>query len=398
MTTVLTEAMVKKLAPKVKLLVLMLLLAGLLPGCAHDAKSVGPIFFPPPPDEPHIQYLTGVDSSLDLAKQDKFSSMLTGGSVLVTRLAKPYGIAEHDGKLYVCDVGASQAVVVDFLNKSMHNLNEEQGSGRLQKPIGIAVDEEGYVYVADNGRKDIAVYAPDGHFLKAYARDLTHTSIIGVAIYHDFLLALDNRLGKIFVMDRKTGELLSTIGENKDRTKNMALPNGISVDSKGNIHVVNMGNGTVKEYDLDGNMLSEFGKLGDAPGEFARPRGIAVDDAGMVFVVDAGNQVTQVFNDKHRILGFFGQPGLPAGSLNLPAGVVISKKNLDLFQKYAAPGFKLQEVIFVTNQYSSPINPSLSVYGLGEMEGRNYGAPDKKPEPKAAVSAAKTAKPKDPKQ
>jgi len=386
--------MVKSVVKHGRLLAGVALLGGLLSGCAHDNKSVGPIFFPPPPDDPHIQYLTGVSTSIDLAPQNKFSSMLTGGSVLITKLGKPYGATEHDGKIYICDVGSSQIVVVDFVNKTMKNLTNEMGSGALQKPIGIAVDEDGVVYVADNGRKDIAVYSPDGHYLKSYGRDLPHTSIIGVAVSRGFLLALDNRQGKIFVLDRKSGELLSTIGENTDRAKNMALPNGLSVDSKGNIHVVNMGNGTVKEYDLDGNMLSAFGKLGDAPGEFARPRGIAVDEAGMVFVVDAGNQVTQVFDDKHRILGFFGQPGLPAGSLNLPAGVVVSKKNLDIFQKYAAPGFKLQEVIFVTNQYASAINHSLAVYGLGEMEGRKYDSPDSKADDKKSPApAAKQAQP-----
>jgi len=356
---------------KIKPVMLMLFLAGALSGCAGTtASSVGPIFFPPPPDEPHVQFLTGVTSSTDLEeKQSELSRLVSGGSKTVTRLGKPYGVAVHKGKVYVCDVAASQVVVVDFANKTMKNLNDEIGGGALKKPIGVAVDEDGNVYVADNGRKDIAVYGPDGKYLKAYGKDLDYSRIIGVAAYKEFLLALDNRLGKIFVLHRTTGELLSTIGDSPDRSKNMALPNGITVDSKGNIRVVNMGNGKVKEYDLDGHMLSEFGRLGDSPGDFTRPRGVAVDNDGNIFVVDAGHQVVQAFNNERRMLGYFGKPGLPAGSLNLPAGIAVSTDNLEHFQKLAAPGFKLQQIIYVVNQYASPINYSLAVYGLGEMEG-----------------------------
>lgn len=353
-----------------KTLMLVSLLVSTLAGCAGKSASVGPVFFPPPPEEPHIQYLTGVSSSSDL-KENKasFSKLLVGGAETITRLAKPYGLAEHKGKLYICDVGAGQVVVVDFVNKTMKNFVDERGTGRLKKPISVAVDDDGLVYVADTARKDIAVYDPNGKYLKSYGQTFEHQSIIGVAIHGDDLFALDNRLGLIFVLDRKTGELQVTIGNNPDRSKNMALPNGMGVDSKGMIRVVNVGNGTVKEYDRDGNMLSVFGRIGDAPGEFTRPRGIAMDDEGQIFVVDAGHQVVQVFNENRRILGYFGQPGLPAGSTNLPAGIAVSKKNLDFFQKFAAPGFKLREVVFVTNQYSSPINHSLAVYGLGEMEG-----------------------------
>jgi DNA-binding beta-propeller fold protein YncE len=145
----------------------------------------------------------------------------------------------------------------------------------------------------------------------------------------------------------------------------------MTVDPKGFIHVVNIGNGKVKEYDRDGNLRSTFGKLGDFPGEFTRPRGIAVDEEGQVFVVDAGHQVVQVFNDKHRILGDFGAPGLEAGSTNLPAGVAVSRDKdiVAFFQKYAAPKFKLFEVVFVTNQYSNAFNHALSVYGMGALPG-----------------------------
>lgn len=355
---------------------LMLFVAASLSGCGASKKALAPVFFPPPPDDPKIQYLTGVTTSADLQEaKGGLTKLVVGGAETVIKIGKPYGIAFKNGKLYVCDIGSSQVVVVDFVNKTMKNLNEDVGPGELRKPVAVAVDDEGYIYVADTGRKDLAVYRPDGKYLKSMGKGLSQTGLVGVAVHKNFLLGMDNRMGFIFVMDKKTGEVLTTIGNNADKTKNLALPNGISVDPKGNIHVVNMGNGSVKEYDLDGNMLSVFGKLGDAPGQFTRPRGISVDPDGNVFIVDAGHQVVQVFNSDKRILGFFGQPGLPAGSMNLPAGVSVTKENLDLFQKFAAPGFQISEIIFVSNQYISPFNGAISIYALGEMAGADKKEP-----------------------
>lgn len=351
-----------------KQLIVVLCFAGALSGCAGKKAAIDPVFFPPAPDVPRVQYLTGFTNSTDLReKKGGVGKLLVGGSETVTTLNKPYGLTYKKGKLYICDVQSGQVVIVDLVERTMRNLSEETGSGELRKPVSVAVDDEGNVYVADSGRKDIAVYNENGKYLRSMARGLAKKNLVAVAVYKDFLLTMDNASGLLFVLDRKTGETVNTIGNNPDRTKNLALPNGMTVDGKGNIHVVNMGNGTVKEYDLDGNMLSSFGRLGDVPGEFTRPRGINVDEDGNIFVVDAGHQVVQVFNSDKRILGDFGVTGLPAGSLNLPAGVVTTREHLDLFQKYAAPGFKLHQLIFVTNQFQSVINKAVSVYGMGEM-------------------------------
>lgn len=382
--TVITRAMVKKIVNPIKASVVVLCAALALSGCAgKTASSIGPIFFPPPPDDPHVQFLLGISSSKDFGPtQSKLSSLISGGRETITKLNRPYGITAKKGKVYVCDVEASRIVVIDFAKKTMKNLNDEIGQAELKKPIGVAVDDDGNVYVADNGRKDIPMYTAEGKYVKAFGEGLQHASIVGVAIHDGYLLALDSRKGKVFIMDKKSGELISTIGENPDTSQNLALPNGFTIDPKGVIHVVNMGNGKVKEYDLDGHLLATFGELGDNPGEFTRPRGVAIDENGWTFIVDGGHQVVQVFNEQHRTLGHFGKPGLPAGSMNLPAGVAVSRDNLDYFQKYAAPGFKLQEVIFVTNQYSTSINQPLAIYGLGEMEGKKTEAPEKTPAPK----------------
>jgi hypothetical protein len=45
----------------------------------------------------------------------------------------------------------------------------------------------------------------------------------------------------------------------------------------------------------------------------------------------------------------------------LPAGVAVDYENARYFEKYAAPGHKLEYLILLANQYGSP---KISVYGF----------------------------------
>jgi hypothetical protein len=122
------------------------------------------------------------------------------------------------------------------------------------------------------------------------------------------------------------------------------------------------------KYDIDGNFLGALGKMGDKAGSFARPKGVAVDQEGRIYVVDAGLNAVQVFDDQMRLLIYFGWPGLEAGSLNLPSGIAVTKENIDIYQKFAAPGFQVENLIFVVSQFGQEFNiPRISVYGLGHM-------------------------------
>ncbi|KAB0671473.1 hypothetical protein F6V30_02520 [Oryzomonas sagensis] len=360
-----------------KIVVMALLVALLVTACATaPAPKAGPVFFPPPPSEPRVQFLKSVNSSRDV-EPDKsgFTLLVTGTSEkdLIKPIIRPYGVKYIRGKLYICDTQSPPSVIiVDFKNKTFNYLKGNTNLGRLKKPINLAVDKDGGLFVADSLRQEILRYDAAGNYIGSIGKE-NLTKPVDVAVDDTSIFVLDIKGNDIKVFDRKTGQFEKSIQKNTDGTPFLSLPTNLTVDSKGLIHVTNVGAGNVVTLDKDGHLINTFGKLGDAFGEFTRPKGIAVDDKNRTWVVDGGFQNVQLFNENNRLLMFFGDPPLPAGALNLPAGITVTNEDLDYFQQFAAPDFVLEQVVFVTNQMG---NDKISVYGFGHRKGAAETSPE----------------------
>ena len=348
------------------LLALGLLLAG-LSGCASPKVAIGPVFFPVAPNPPRIQYLMKVSDSQDIeGKKSSFSLFAKSlESDRVLGIGKPYGVTVVKGKIYLCDEGSARVFIIDPVKKTFEPLKGNLGPGKLSKPLNIALDENGYMYVADIMRKEILIYDAAGNFKAALGKDL-EMKPVDLSVSGDYLYVVDVGHSEIKVLD-KTGKLVNQIGKGSEGKEGLGLPTNSAMDDKGYIYVTNTLNGKVMKYDRDGHVINAFGKFGDGFGEFGRPRGIAVDDMGRIYVVDAAHQNVQIFNEKFRILMFFGDPNSAAdGTLNLPAGIAVSTDNLPYYQSLADPSFVVESIIFVTNQYGPN---KLSIYGMGHARG-----------------------------
>jgi len=364
------------------LAVLSLAAATLISGCSSQKACTyrydNAIFFPPAPDEPHIQYLTGINSSDDLGgkkKQSGFSLFLTGkeGPDILKKIGKSYGIVEYKGKLYVAEGMNGRIDIIDPVRGTFENpVGHRNPKGMLKYPVNLTLDDEGYLYVADTARRDIVVYNPAGEYFATFPNSVydPKSKIVDVKYYDGKLFALDMPVGRIRVLDRKTGAQLQEMGYIEKPDQSVRLPGNLAIDGTGNLYVSNIGSNRVTKYDQDGHYLGSFGGAGDTVGSFAKPKGVAVSE-GWIFVVDGGTNVVQLFDDKFRPLTYFGWPGLPWGSLNGPAGITVSKDpgQVAYFQNFAAPGFKVSSLVFVVSQFGQEnCIPRVSVYGIGEMQ------------------------------
>lgn len=78
-------------------------------------------------------------------------------------------------------------------------------------------------------------------------------------------------------------------------------PGDSAFDAQGNFYVINLDNSKIEKISPDGKILASWGSAGNGPGQFQTPQGIAVDSQGNVYVGDSSGRVEK-FNNNGQFL------------------------------------------------------------------------------------------------
>ncbi len=335
--------------------------------CATARPAVTPVFYPSAPELPRIQYLTTFSGVKDVEKQSAFNRFVVGERLNI-KLDKPYGVAAWDGKLYVCDTNTS-VVVLDLKKRSFGPLKGAVGAGALNQPLNVSIEADGTKYVTDPVRGQVVVFDRNDAYVRAYGLPGAWRPVDAVT-FQDRLYVADMANGVVKVFDKKSGELLKTIGDRGEPSDRLDRPTNLAFDQAGYLYVTDVGRFQVVVYDRDGHFKTAVGKPGDNLGHFARPKGVAVDREGRLFAVDASFNNVQIFNKDGRLLLFFGQGGDKPGDLLLPAKVAVDYDNVSYFREFVQSGFEAQYLVFVTSQFGE--RRGVSVFAYGQTKGRQY--------------------------
>lgn len=340
-------------------------------GCSStpQKKTSAPIFYPPLPNPPRIQYLTSFSSASDVKeKSSTFSDFILGDEKKDSDfIKKPYGVAMHDGKIFVVDTRGPAYVVFDLKAKSANTVYGT-GGGRMKKPINISIDEDGSKYITDTGREQILLFDNKDRFVRAYGVE-GQFKPADVLIIKDKLYVTDLAHHKIHVLEKQTGKPLYSFAKAGSKDDELFFPTNMSLGSNGHLYVSDTGNFRIQEFTQQGEFVKSYGSVGSGLGQFARPKGVSVDRTGQIYVVDAAFENVQILNKQGKVLLFFGGPGGEPDNINLPADIEINYQDAALFQRFADPRFKLEYVILVTSQFG---DNKVNVYGFGKMEGMDY--------------------------
>jgi hypothetical protein len=116
---------------------------------------------------------------------------------------------------------------------------------------GIRVSNDGLVYVADRGNSRVQVFNLDGKYITQVfinRNDKSAATAAGIALSPDkdqkFLYVSDFGNGHIFIIDRKSLEVVGQFGQQGKEPGNFTNAHHIMTDSKGNIYTAEVNPGS----------------------------------------------------------------------------------------------------------------------------------------------------------
>ncbi|MEI6564033.1 MAG: 6-bladed beta-propeller, partial [bacterium] len=305
---------------------------------------------------------TSISSPADVMPgQSALMTFLFGPPPPPMPIAKPYGLALKNGKLYISDTFNGTIHIADLRQKTWDYFHPK-GAGKLRKNIGVFVDNDGTLYVSDTQRGQVVIFDAAGK----YTGELGHPGELkptAIEIADNRLYIADMKSQHVLIYDKSSHAMLESIPKPgvTNESERLFQPVGLARDQEGRLYVSDIGAFRIQVYNADGSYLRTIGRHGDSPGEFVRNKGIALDREHRLYSVDAGFQILQLFDAQDRILMYFGEPDEAEGQMFLPADVIVDYDNVDLFRKYAAPGYGLEFIVLVSNQYG---DRKINVYGF----------------------------------
>lgn len=294
-----------------------------------------PLVYPPPPALPRFVYERTIMGSGDVVVEtsaDKFRRFATGEQIRGQGFSKPFDILVRRGRIYVSDTVARHVHMLD-LNEKRYAEIGVKGNGRLVKPLGLALDEEGRLYVCDGSAKRVVIFSPEGEFLGAVGGERMLERPTGVAVTPDgsriFVVdtgGVNSRNHRVRVFDPQ-GRHIADIGERGSGEGEFNLPLNADMGPDGTLRVLDTGNFRVQAFSPELKIVNVFGKPGRYAGNFSHAKGIATDADGRIYIADTGFGVVQIFNPDGRVLMSLGaRSETPApGNFILPAGVSVDR-------------------------------------------------------------------------
>jgi hypothetical protein len=236
------------------------------------------------------------------------------------------GVIDDRGVIYISDVSRHSIMVFDLVAGTLDEWLSATPNTGFITPIGIALGDNGSVYVADADLKYIVHLDKNGKPINTFGEGL---------FKRPTGLARDPLSGNIFVSDTHdhvikvfddVGELIDTFGVRGNEPGQLNGPTYLHF-SKGELYVTDTFNARVQVFSRSGDFERQFGKRGIYKGNFVRPKGITTDSEGNVYVIESFHDHLLVYNANGEFLLPIGGTGNGVGQFYLPAGVWSDNKD-----------------------------------------------------------------------
>jgi tripartite motif-containing protein 71 len=199
------------------------------------------------------------------------------------------------------------------------------GNGEFSACVGIAIGSNDEVYTAEFHNQRVQKFTSDGRFLGGFPVQ-PHAGGLAVDEQGNVYVAHWNS-NKVAVY-APSGKLLRQWGQKGTADGEFQLPGSIAYGPDRLLYVPDQGNSRIQKFTPQGEFVGKWGSHGTGPGQFggghppgsrfAGPQFIAFDAAGNVYTTDAALDRVQKFTPDGRLLAFWGSESSEPGGFGPP--------------------------------------------------------------------------------
>ena len=198
-------------------------------------------------------------------------------------------------------------------------------------PLGVAIDTDHVVYVADFHHRRIARFTLDGQWLDPITMIDGYGPLAGpggVSVGPgNRLTIVDTLNAKVVILDeqRQLRFVLDTGTAERNPQTHETVPS-VAIDGKGRIFLPDTRHAQIRMFDAEGRLAATWGAVGQARGQFLYPHdlgGVACDDHGFVYVRERRGGRIQKYTVQGDHVATIGGPGTAGGAFDAAYGIAV---------------------------------------------------------------------------
>lgn len=323
--------------------------------------------WPLPPDNPQVEFVGIIQTPADLQENSWFQSNIAGEQHPIFK--SPYSIVfGNNGIMYVSDPQYSTIWAIKP-DGSLDSVKPSDGS-IVRIPLGLAIDSTNYdtLYVADAATHTVLAINISKGTVRKIGSPLQFPSFLAFDSVRKRLYVSDGR-GHHIVSFTSEGKYLATIGTPGGASGELSTPQGIALDTEGNLYVAEMLSSRISVFDSEGHFKRSIELKGKNGSIFMMPKSLTVDSQGDLWISDMRNANVACLSPDGKlrfvlgagimtqhVLGF----SAPVGVTSTPNGKIYIadslQRRLSVWQKLTPDYLKLRPLNEIDVQRLNVLN------------------------------------------